>query len=203
MQNSQPWFNLYSFSHTEVCQHLLNTSMPIQDSSKNLIPCLKLLLYLSFVRASQTFTIQGEDFLQIYYIFNYVSACVSMCRSVHMDAGGQNRASNPTELDLQEVGSFLTWLLGTKLRSSVKASSAINSEVSFQASRSSSLMLCPQAANIDEIRILPHQFHLAQVSDISRHMSKFALYVCRRRHGQKQHWEEGFISPSSLQFTMK
>lgn len=57
-----------------------------------------------------------------------------MCRYVNMDAGtkgGQKRASNPTELDLQEVGSLLIWPLETKLRSSVKASSAINSEMSF------------------------------------------------------------------------
>lgn len=50
--------------------------------------------------------------------------CVSVCRYDHISAGAcgvQKKLFYPLELQLKAVVSYLTWMLGTKLRSFARA----------------------------------------------------------------------------------
>ena len=53
-------------------------------------------------------------------------AFVNVCHMSADTCRGQKRASEPLELELQMVVSFLMWVLGTELKSSGQAGSALN-----------------------------------------------------------------------------
>lgn len=66
--------------------------------------------------------------------------------------GSQKKVSDPSELEMQVALSYMTWVLGTKLRSSARATNVLNYSAIFPAAKGV-LNLCVCVAGIT---CLPH-----------------------------------------------
>ena len=77
-----------------------------------------------------------------------LSVDVQLCEATPKDQSFQ-RASSPSEMELEGVVSCDIWMLGPKLRSSARAASALSHSASLQP-----LTLCPQAI----ISLIPQLF---------------------------------------------
>lgn len=77
----------------------------------------------------------------------YLSACLSVDASDHRR---QQEVSDPLELELEVVVSFLTWVLRIELKSSIRAASALNHR----------LLLQPRRCQIVSLKLSSHvKFH--------------------------------------------
>jgi hypothetical protein len=63
----------------------------------------------------------------VYFIFNNVAKCRYLCANTGVFGSQSGRVSYPLQLDLQTTTSPLTWVLGTKLWSSVRAACTLSS----------------------------------------------------------------------------